>query len=178
VIRGRRRAAAAALLAALLLTVTGCATRPPESSDWLTGRLSVKVDAAGTQPARSLSSAFELRGDADRGELRLTSPLGTLVARARWAPGEAVLESSDGERRFADLDQLARESLGEALPLRALPSWLRGRPWPGADSRSVEAGFEQLGWRIGLARYGEGWLEVTRSSPPAVMLRARLERNG
>ena len=171
---GRRRVAAAALLALL----SACATRPPEGSDWLTGRLSVKVDAIGAQPARSLSSAFELRGDAERGELRLTSPLGTLLALARWAPGEAVLEASDGERRFADLDQLARESLGEALPLRALPSWLRGRPWPGAESRAADAGFEQLGWQIGLARYGEGWLEVTRNTPPAVTLRARLERNG
>jgi len=170
-----RRAAAALLLAAL---AAGCATHRPEGADWLTGKLSVKVDATDTQPQRSLSSGFELRGDAESGELRLTSPLGTLVALARWAPGEAVLSASDGERRFADLDELARESLGEALPLRALPSWLRGKPWPGAPSQDVVGGFEQLGWQVGLARYAEGWLEVSRKAAPAVTLRARLERDG
>jgi len=173
--RGRRHAAAAALLAWMTL-LAGCATtRPPPGSDWLTGRLSVKVDASAGQPVRQISSGFELRGDAERGELRLTSPLGTLVATAHWAPGEARLVGADGEKRYPDLDALARDALGEALPLRALPSWLRGKPWPGADSRATESGFEQLGWQIGLTRYAEGSLDVTRSSPPAVMLRARLE---
>jgi outer membrane lipoprotein LolB len=172
--RLRRRAAAAAMLALL----AGCATRPPDGGRWLSGRLSVKVDALADQPSRSLTSAFELQGDAERGELRLTSPLGTLVAAARWAPGEAVLDTASGRTTYADLDSLAREALGEALPLRALPAWLRGQPWPGADSRATATGFEQLGWQVGLARYAEGWLEATRDRPPAVTVRARLEPPG
>jgi hypothetical protein len=30
---------------------------------------------------------------------------------------------------------------------------------------------------VRLARYAEGWLEVSRSAAPAVLLRARLERS-
>jgi len=169
----RRRAALAALA-----VFGGCATtkRP---ADALSGKLSVRIDAAGSQPARSVTSDFELRGDAERGELRLTAPLGTLVAVARWAPGEAVLQSGQGEQRYPDLDTLARESLGEALPLRALPSWLRGQPWPGAASRANDGGFEQLGWQVGLAKFADGLLEVSRQAPPpAVLLRARLDQPG
>jgi outer membrane lipoprotein LolB len=59
--------------------------------------------------------------------------------------------------------------------LQALPAWLRGRPWPGADSRATAAGFEQLGWAVNLGRYAQGWLEITRAAAPAVTLRARLE---
>ena len=175
---GRRRAAAAAVLA-LAAFLSGCATtRPPEGGDWLSGRISVKVDAIDARPARNISSAFELRGDADQGELRLTSPLGTRVATAFWAPGVARLVTPDGENRYPDLDTLSREALGEALPLRALPAWLRGQPWPGAESRRSDAGFEQLGWKVALTRYAEGWLEVTRAAAPAVTVKAKLEPPG
>ena len=165
------RAAALASIAAL----AGCATPRAPAPDWLSGRLSVQVAALADRPARSISSAFDLRGDADRGELRLATPLGTVVADAFWAPGEARLVTSDGETRYPDLEALAREALGEALPLQALPAWLRGRPWPGASSRSTAEGFEQLGWTVDLRRYAQGWLEITRATPPAVTLRARLE---
>jgi outer membrane lipoprotein LolB len=166
------RRAVLALAAAVLLAA--CATTPP-SADLVAGRIALRVDAGADTPARSLSSAFELRGDGERGELTLTSPLGSVVARARWAPGEATLATNEGERRFDDLDALARGALGEALPLRALPAWLRGRPWAGAASRATEAGFEQLGWQVALTRFADGQLDVTRAAPPAVTLRARLE---
>jgi outer membrane lipoprotein LolB len=156
-----------------VLALSACATRPTDSSDWLSGRLSLKVDRP---EARPVSTAFELRGDAEQGELRLTSPLGSVMASASWAPGQARLVTADGERRYADLDALAHDTLGEALPLRALPAWLRGQPWPGAGHQTAADGFEQLGWHIGLARYAEGWLDATRSTPPAVTLRARLDR--
>lgn len=165
----RRCAAAAALLALL----GACATRVPPGAEWLNGRLAVKVDS---EPPRQFSSAFELQGDANRGELRLTSPLGSVFASANWAPGEARLVSASGEQSFTDLDALAREALGEALPLRALPAWLHGRPWTGAPHRATPEGFEQIGWQVSLARYAEGWLEVSRATPPVVMLRARLDR--
>lgn len=173
--RAPRRAACAAALGWLALAA-GCASSPKTGDDWLAGRLTVKVAATANEPARQLSSAFELRGDRDSGELRLSSPLGTLLAAASWAPGQARLVTSDGEQRFDDIEALAHEALGEALPLRALPAWLRGQPWGGAPSLSTAAGFEQLGWQIGLQRFDEGWLDISRSAAPAVLLRARLER--
>jgi outer membrane lipoprotein LolB len=169
----RRFVAVAAAAAALALGA--CASAPP--ADLVAGRLAVKVAATPAQPARNVTSAFELRGDGRRGELTLTSPLGSIVARARWAPGEAWLATSDGgERRFDDLDALSRDALGEALPLQALPSWLRGRPWDGAGSQAAASGFEQLGWQVDLARWPDGVVDVSRQAPPAVSLRARVER--
>lgn len=167
----------AAMLAAMVL-LAGCATRPPDLAGmpWTSGRLAVRVDAVGDQPGRSASAAFDLRGGAERGELRLLSPLGTLLAETRWSPTEALITTPEGQRRFDDLDSLARELLGEALPLRALPDWLAGRPWPGAPSRPTHDGFEQLGWQVQVARLAEGLVEARRDAPPAVTLRARLDR--
>jgi len=161
----------------LALLSVGCATRPttPADAAWTSGRLSVRVDAAGDAPARSVSAGFELRGDGERGELRLSTPLGTLLAAARWSPGEAVLSTPGRQTRFADLDALSREALGEVLPLQALPDWLGGRPWPGAPSSPAGEGFEQLGWRVNLAGHRDGWVEAVRDAPPVVTLRARLE---
>ena len=167
--------AAAALLA---LLVAACATpRAPTEPDALSGRLSVRVDAHQGQPARSVNSIFELKGTAERGELVLTSPLGTTLAQARWQPGRAELLTSDGgAQRFPDLDSLAQETFGEPLPMAALFDWLRGRPWAGAPSNRSAAGFEQLGWTVSLERAAEGWIVASRPAAPAVTVRAKLER--
>ena len=176
--RGRRRAALTVLGAIALAGLVGCATHPPADSGWISGKLALRVAASAGQPAQSLSTDFDLRGDADQGELRLSTPLGTLIALARWAPGSASLKTSEGEKPYADLDALARETLGVVMPLRALPDWLHGQPWRGAPSTDAGSGaFEQLGWRVDAARYGEGWLEVSRAAAPAVSLRARLEKS-
>ncbi len=171
------RAAGAAVLGAALL-LAGCATPPkpqPGEAPWTTGRLSVRIDASERQAAQSVSAAFELRGDGSTGELHLNSPLGTRMASARWAPGLAVLSNGDGEARYDDLAELSRRTFGENLPLAALPDWLAGRPWPGAPHAKTEAGFEQLGWQVSLARRGEGWVEANRAAPPAVQVRVRLD---
>ena len=165
-------------LAPLLVAVvlTACATqRPARDPTFVSGRLSVRVDAAGSQPVQTLSAAFELQGDGDSGELRLNSPLGTRVASARWTPGSAVLASGDGEQRFATLDDLSRRALGETVPLAAFPDWLAGRPWPGAPHQTSAQGFEQLGWQVQLARRPEGFIEAHRTAPPAVLVRVRLD---
>lgn len=166
-----------ALLAVASL-LAGCATRPPELAGmpWISGRLAVRIEATADEGPRSASAAFDLRGSAERGELRLLSPLGTLIAEARWSPNEASITTSDGQRRFEDLDTLSREVLGEVLPLRALPDWLAGRSWPGAASQLAEGGFEQLGWRVQTTGLADGLIEARRQAPSAVMLRARLDR--
>jgi outer membrane lipoprotein LolB len=127
-----------------------------------------------------MSAAFELEGDAGAGRFGLVTPLGNMVAQARWQPGQVVLATPQGETRYADLDALTREMLGESLPVAALFDWLRGRPWPGAASVATkpptETGFEQLGWSVSLARFDEAWVSARREQAPVVTVRAKLDR--
>ena len=147
------------------------------NADALSGRLVVRVDASGGATARSENAAFELQGDAKAGRLDLATPLGTVVAQARWAPGSVMLVTPRGERRFADLDALTEEMLGESVPVAALFDWLRGRPWPGAASAATpDPGFTQLGWAVSLARFDEGWVVAKRDRAPAVTVRAKLDQ--
>ena len=168
---------ALAVLAAAWLA--GCATPPPAPGEpaWTSGRLAVNVAADAGQAAQSMSAAFELRGDDRSGELRLNSPLGMRIAQARWAPGLAVLDTAEGERRFETLDELSRQALGEALPLAALPDWIAGRPWPAAPHLHRDDGFEQLGWQVVLLRLADGLIEARRPAPPAVIVRLRLDQD-
>ncbi|GCL64141.1 outer membrane lipoprotein LolB [Pseudaquabacterium pictum] len=171
---GLGRLAALAALAGL----TACASVPPPATGVLSGRLSVRVDG---QPERAVSAGFDLSGDAERGSLVLSGPLGATAARADWSPGSAVLRSGASETRHADLDSLGQAALGEPLPMAALFSWLRGRAWAGAPSQprpDGQPGFHQLGWQIDLSRWADGALEAVRLAPPAITVRARLEVAG
>ena len=170
--RAARRVALALTLSVLL---AACAT-PPQAGADLSGRLALRVAAHDGAPAQSLTTQFELRGNAVAGELRLTTPLGSTAAEARWQPGRAELSSAEGTRSFAGLDALAQELVGQSLPLAALIDWLRGRPWPGAPSVARNDGFEQLGWRIDVSRFAEGWVLAARELAPALSVRARLDR--
>ena len=166
------------------MLVGACAVGPPVAAgldgETLTGRLAVRVEASEGAPARAVSAAFDLRGNASSGRLNLATPMGSVLAQARWAPGSVVLATPQGETRFADLDALTREVLGESLPIAALFDWLRGRPWPGAASIATvapaDAGFEQLGWVVNLARFDEAWVAARRDAAPAVTVRARMDR--
>ena len=166
----------AAVLAAGVV-LAGCASVPAPDAAVLGGRIAVRVDS---QPPRSLAAAFELRGDARAGSLRLVGPLGTTAADARWAPGEALLTTAEGSRAYAGTDELTAATLGERIPLAALIDWLRGRPWPQAPSAPAvdPVGFEQLGWRIDLSRHDQGWIEAVRDTPPRVTVRAIVEPPG
>jgi outer membrane lipoprotein LolB len=166
-----------ALLAVLAGLTAGCASTPPLPGEtpWMTGRLSLRVDASPGAAAQSLSAGFELRGTGADGELRLNSPLGTRLASARWQPGSAMLTTPDGQRSFDSLDALSRGTLGESLPLAALPDWMSGRPWADAAHRATDSGFEQLGWQVVLTRLAEGQIEARRAAAPAVLLRVRLD---
>jgi outer membrane lipoprotein LolB len=170
-----------AMTVATLGLLSACASLTPphaQGSQMLSGRLSLRVDS---DPVRALSATFELSGNAQSGALVLSSPLGATLAQARWMPGEAVLETPGARARYSDLDSLAEQALGERVPLAALFDWLRGKPWADAPSESLpggEPGFTQLGWRVGLARYSEGWVEAKRDAVPAVTMRARLDAAG
>lgn len=169
------------LCAALMLA--GCSTlTPPDeqpTGEVLAGRMSVQVAATETEPAHSLTAAFELSGTPQQGRLDMNTPLGSTVARARWSPEAVVLDTPQGQTRHANLDELTRAVVGEALPVPALFDWLRGRPWPGAQSTaalpSEPAGFNQLGWQVDLSRFAESRLMARRTAPPAVIVQVKLD---
>lgn len=172
----------AALTLCLASALVGCATVDPTTtpSDGaaLSGRLSVKVDAGAGSAARSMTAGFELSGRADNGTLDLTSPLGTLLARARWTSQGAVLVTPQGERRFQNLPALTRELLGEALPVAALYDWLRGRPWADAESIALasppDRSFSQLGWVVNLERFDDAEVTAHRADVPPITVRVKL----
>jgi len=167
------------VLMTLAALVGGCASTP-QTDESLRGRLSVQVAAIDTAPPRSMSAAFVLSGDAVVGRLDLNTPIGTTLARASWAPGYVELATPQGTTSHASLGDMTREVVGEVLPVEALFDWLRGRPWSGAPSRTnsppMDAGFEQLGWRVDLSRFEAGGLAARRDSPPAVAVQVRLDR--
>jgi outer membrane lipoprotein LolB len=158
---------ASCLLAASLLA--GCA-RPPAtarpsdaSHDFWSGRLSLQVQS---EPAQSFSAGFELKGQPERGELTLISPLGNVLGVLRWSPSEAVLDSGDHQsQRFESVDALMTQATGAAVPLSALFAWLQG------DNTSVS------GWTADLSRRSEGRILAKRIQPePQADLRVVLDQ--
>ena len=129
-------AAIAVCAAALLAACASAPPRAPGAAAPLSGRLLVKVAAAGDAPAQSHSASFELSGDEREGQMRLMGPLGSQVALARWGASGATLQDAQGTRQFANLVDLADEALGEPIPLGALLHWLQGRPWTGAPHQA------------------------------------------
>ena len=181
----QQRRRALLTLAALSAALAGCASVPapsPASGDPLaqsyTGRLAVKVEG---DAARSFSSGFDLQGTDRAGALSLVSPLGTQIGRAVWQPGDVRLQTGDGERQFDSLDDLARSTLGDNVPIGALFDWLAGRPWGYATSTPLpvagDAGFQQLGWTVRTGRLlTDGLLMAERQDPaPAVTVRIKLD---
>ncbi|MFG6415610.1 outer membrane lipoprotein LolB [Roseateles sp. DC23W] len=166
-----------AALLVLALALAGCAQVPktPPSTTAETrlgGRISVTVAGDAHKRGTGGAASFELFGGPQAGRLELTSPLGSLVARASWQPGRVTLQTPDDERRFDDLDALTRELLGEPVPVAALFDWLQARPWAAAPHQKTAGGFEQLGWRIEPKLPS---LVATRLADPVVTLRAKLE---
>jgi outer membrane lipoprotein LolB len=164
-----------------VLLVSGCASLAPlptaGENEAISGRLSVRVEAIGSQPVRSFSAAFDLRGDSRAGVLGLSTPLGNVLAQARWSASGVTLATPQGTRAFSDLDGLTREVLGESVPVEAWFDWLRGRPSPHAPSTSRgSSGFEQLGWSVDLARLSDGRVTASRElPPPQVSVRIQLD---
>ena len=175
-----------AVVLAFAGVVVACTTvpqaPPANPNDTLSGRLALRVEPVANEAPRSVSAAFDLRGDSRAGTLGLSTPLGTMLALARWSPNEVVLTTPKGERAFASLDELTREARGESVPIEAWFDWLRGRPWPGAPSEpapELRQGFAQLGWRVDLGSFNaDGMLNATRTAPPPmVTVRIRLDRS-
>lgn len=177
----RRAGCIGAFVTLVAVLLAGCAAlpRPAPPVETLTGRLSLQVRPVDAAP-RALTAQFELRGNARAGSLDLSTPLGTMLAKAHWSPQAVVLETPHNEKTYPDLDALTRDVLGESLPVAALFDWLQGRPWPGAPSEPAppadEPGFVQLGWIVGLARFGDDFVTARREKAPPTTVRVKLER--
>jgi outer membrane lipoprotein LolB len=156
------------LLLAVCL-IAGCATPRGDSglnaseSLWR-GRLGLQVEGS-NDVEQSFSASFELRGNAQNGQLKLFNPLGGTLAVLMWQPGQAMLkDASNTSRSFDSLDALSAQATGTALPIAALFDWLGGRDTP------VD------GWQADLSQTAQGRLMVKRFSPlPQARLRVVLE---
>ena len=163
----RRTVLGAAALA--MLFAAGCASpRRPSvrvqgaaRAHW-SGRLSLRVDS---DPEQNFFASFDLRGDARRGELALTTPLGNTLAQLRWSPEGAILRDSSGTRPFNSVDALVEAATGTAIPVQALFDWLDGRP------------SHAPGWTANLGQVSEGRLQAKRNAPlPTAELRVVFEQ--
>jgi outer membrane biogenesis lipoprotein LolB len=147
----------------------------------------VRTDAAPGQPARAVSGQFELSGNASSGQLLLTSPIGTTVARARWSdpqgtqgvPSSIELEADGATTHYATLEDMMQRAIGDQLPLPAMFDWLAGRPWPAApvQARADGGSFDQLGWHVDLSQFaGNQLIDAQRAQPaPALHVRVKLD---
>jgi len=143
------------LALSLLLGLAACAqapVRPPPVAgvqSW-SGRLALQVEDA---RAQSFAAGFELTGDAQAGEMKLTNPLGGILAVLAWAPGTATLRAGSDTRQFASVDALAAHVTGTPIPVAALFDWLRGVHTP------------VPGWEADLSQLAQGRLRARRNEP-------------
>ena len=127
------------------------------------GRISLQVQSDAVQ---SFSGGFELKGQAENGELTLISPLGNVISILRWSPGEALLDSGHQKiQRFSSIDELMAQATGAVVPIGALFSWLQGK------NANVN------GWSADLSRYADGRISAKRVQPePSADLRVVLDQ--
>jgi outer membrane lipoprotein LolB len=164
---GARRSAAAACAIAIFF-VAGCAQNPlakplfdAPTQQW-SGRISLQTQG---DPPQAFFAAFALEGSAERGELSLTSPLGTTLAAVSWAPGRAQLASGKQTQTFPSLGQALAQATGSELPIAALFDWL------GNTNTAVS------GWTADLSGHAAGRLSAARTSPePRVEMRIVLDK--
>ncbi len=127
-----------------------------------TGRISLQIQS---EPVQAFFAGFELKGQADNGELTLISPLGSILGIMRWTPSEAVLEQNGSIKRFASTDELLAQTTGAAVPVSALFDWLSGKNTP------------TPGWLADLSQQGKGRITAKRSAPsPQADLRIVLDK--
>lgn len=131
------------------------------------GKLSLRIPAENNQPgapAQVHNAGFDLQGDAQTGQLRLTTPLGTTAALVEWLPQQATLTVNGVSQTFADLNALSRHLLGTHVPVVSFFDWLAGH------DRSVD------GWTVDLSQWSHGRITARRHLPaPPAELRLLIE---
>lgn len=150
-----RRNALGVILGSAALVLSGCSTLAPKTTTQQThysGRFSGRFERAGK--TETLTGRYRLTVSAEETVLDLLTPLYGVIGRITVTSTGAVLEKG-GEivAREASAEVLMNNTLGFALPLAMLQSWLEGRPHTAtAFERIDEKTFEQSGWRIRTTR--------------------------
>lgn len=159
-------------LVTAILFIAGCAhkidaaginqaEKEVEAAFWA-GRISLQVQS---EPVQAFFAGFELKGQADMGELTLISPLGSILGVMRWTPTEATLDQGGSIQRFATTSELLARTTGAALPISALFDWLGGKNTTAP------------GWTADLSQRVNGRITAQRTEPsPQANLRIVLDR--
>jgi len=151
-----------------LFLAAGCAAPMPDAGragipSW-NGRLSVRVEATDALASQTFSSAFELQGKAEQGQLHFYTPLGSTAAAIAWTPEQAQMQTGNDIQHFNNIDTLIARVLGTTVPLSALFAWLAG------DSTNLD------GWQVDQSQFGSGKIAARRTSPaPQAEIRVILE---
>ena len=150
-----------------LLWLTGCASQslapkpaPEQETRWQ-GKLSLKVYS---KPVQAIAANFDLQGRPEQGELTLSTPLGTTLARMQWDANSASLAANGEQRNFESLQALALQATGTDLPVAALFAWLQGR-----DASAP-------GWQVDLTDLPNGRLQARHMEEVQAELKIILER--
>ena len=126
------------------------------------GRISMQVQS---DPVQAFFAGFELKGQADIGELTLISPLGSILGVMRWTLEEATLDQGGSIQRFATTNELLAQTTGAAVPISALFDWLGGKNTTAP------------GWTVDLSQRVNGRITAQRTEPlPQANLRIVLDR--
>ena len=126
------------------------------------GRLALRIDGPTLQ---TLQAHFELTTGQQRGQLRLSTPLGTTLADIVWQPGQAQLTENGRIHHAQTPEQLLEQITGQAWPMAAWQNWLEG------DAQLVP------GWEVDLAEHAQGKLSARRTDPlPTLTLRLVFEK--
>lgn len=139
-----------------IIFIAGCAINTgakgpigTQNSGWQ-GRLSLKVHST---PVQVFSADFDLRGNAQTGSLRFTSPLGNTLAQLQWDADTAALQTTGEPQRFSSLQALVRHTTGTDLPVTHLFDWLQG------------VSSEAPGWQADLRELPVGRISAQRLAP-------------
>ncbi len=143
------------LLIAILL-IAGCASEPgvkgtlsTQNTNWQ-GRLSLRVHSL---PEQAFSAHFDLQGHPQAGNLRFTTPLGTVLASMQWNANTATLQANGTLQHFESLSALVHHVTGTDLPIANLFAWLQGIDSPAP------------GWQVDLRDMPSGKLNAQRMAP-------------
>ncbi|NBW53955.1 MAG: outer membrane lipoprotein LolB [Betaproteobacteria bacterium] len=137
-------------------TMVNDASRP--MGHW-EGRLTLQV---AKNPPEQFSTAFEMTGHAEQGELALLSPLGTTLAMVRWDSHGASLQKGVDIQQFDSMDALTQRLTGASLPLPALLTWLD------------RAGPPVAGWKISAQNLKSGRRVLAERQQPLPALQLTL----